>query len=268
MTFSRSALAGTDADSSRSSRKTQVCNDSPVLFKIEYYIPPAAARNRFLKRGFNVENGGNHGGGYGGDYGGRGGGRFEHHHNKTQVENHHNSTGFHHRNETESHRGNETEFHHGNHHGGGGRFHDRVLSRWGGGGNHENKNKHENGHENENENEHHHRNETKVENHHNETGSNHHHNETETEGVEVEVLEGCDWVAEDPTVRCTYRGVSSSCPATCGTCDMCQDARLGFKLASGRNMNCRALAKRASVAASFCADADVTATCRKTCGTC
>ena len=88
--------------------------------------------------------------------------------------------------------------------------------------------------------------------------------EDEEEELEVEVIEGCDWVAQNATERCAYRGVSKSCPSTCGTCATCEDSRLEFMI-NGRSKRCWWVRKKK---AQRCLIAGVADTCRKTCGTC
>ena len=88
--------------------------------------------------------------------------------------------------------------------------------------------------------------------------------EDEEEELEVEVIEGCDWVAQNATERCAYRGVSKSCPSTCGTCATCEDSRLEFMI-NGRSKRCWWVRKKK---ARRCLIAGVADTCRKTCGTC
>ena len=77
---------------------------------------------------------------------------------------------------------------------------------------------------------------------------------------------GCDWAATgDVATKCSYPGVSETCPATCGTCSTCVDSTLRFQMPIlGTSKKCGWARKNSS----NCADAGVPETCRNACGEC
>mmetsp|Transcript_4715 Transcript_4715/g.5407 ORF Transcript_4715/g.5407 Transcript_4715/m.5407 type:complete len:557 (-) Transcript_4715:154-1824(-) len=83
------------------------------------------------------------------------------------------------------------------------------------------------------------------------------------------IWRNCSWVATKAGNRCSFDGVSTTCPSTCGTCDVCQDSSLRLKIPkNGRKIarNCLWVANKST--ASRCALDGVSLACRDTCGTC
>jgi hypothetical protein len=78
----------------------------------------------------------------------------------------------------------------------------------------------------------------------------------------------CGWVSNSPG-RCSLSGVSTHCPSTCGTCSICSDGSLKFKLTlhngQSRFKVCSYVAKKPE---NRCNWDGVEDTCRRTCGTC
>mmetsp|Transcript_12794 Transcript_12794/g.15662 ORF Transcript_12794/g.15662 Transcript_12794/m.15662 type:complete len:256 (+) Transcript_12794:1877-2644(+) len=49
------------------------------------------------------------------------------------------------------------------------------------------------------------------------------------------IMRDCDWVSTKPGNRCKFDGISSACPFSCGTCDVCEDSTLRFKITKSDN---------------------------------
>ncbi len=84
------------------------------------------------------------------------------------------------------------------------------------------------------------------------------------------IFRNCNWVARnDVENRCSFDGVSESCPLTCNSCDECVDSPLRLKIvkASGKKISrgCSWVANRPG---GRCGLDGVANTCRATCGTC
>jgi len=77
----------------------------------------------------------------------------------------------------------------------------------------------------------------------------------------------CTWVADDPVLRCSKKGVDSHCPNTCGTCSTCVDATKKWWLTAEKKRKCKWASKRLPDL-TRCEKPGVKETCRKTCGVC
>ena len=77
----------------------------------------------------------------------------------------------------------------------------------------------------------------------------------------------CRWVRKD-TQRCNMAGISETCPKTCGTCGVCVDSPLKFRVVktNGETMERSCNWANTSRCEKF-ADG-LPDTCRSTCGTC
>ncbi len=87
------------------------------------------------------------------------------------------------------------------------------------------------------------------------------------------VMRDCGWAATRSTkVRCSWDGVASMCPSTCGTCNTCVDSTSRFKFfknPTDKKKIARDCSWTANKSTNFrCAIEGMEDTCRKTCGTC
>lgn len=84
------------------------------------------------------------------------------------------------------------------------------------------------------------------------------------------ITRGCSWVANKKTsARCAVEGVSAHCVYTCGTCDVCEDSSVRFKLewnSKRITRGCPWVANKNTIAR--CAVEGVSDSCRSTCGQC
>ena len=82
------------------------------------------------------------------------------------------------------------------------------------------------------------------------------------------IWRNCSWVAKN-TIRCSWDGVSSICPATCNSCNPCRDSTIRFRMVyNGRNKarNCAWVGKRNK--GKKCRASGARESCRETCGMC
>lgn len=83
------------------------------------------------------------------------------------------------------------------------------------------------------------------------------------------ITRDCPWVAVKAENRCSFDGVSSTCPGTCGTCDICEDSTLRFKIVKGDGKKImRDCAWVAVKPGNRCSFDGVSGMCRETCGIC
>jgi hypothetical protein len=79
----------------------------------------------------------------------------------------------------------------------------------------------------------------------------------------------CSWVAQNVQNRCSFNGVSETCPNSCGSCDECKDSPLKFKIVKNDqkviSRSCTWVAKNKIRRCSF---GGVSEACRVTCGNC
>ena len=81
------------------------------------------------------------------------------------------------------------------------------------------------------------------------------------------ITRNCKWIgAKDTQTRCSWEGVSSICPSTCGTCEICVDSISSFRVFWNRKWRFK-VCKWANNKVK-CETNGVSDTCRKTCGTC
>ena len=84
------------------------------------------------------------------------------------------------------------------------------------------------------------------------------------------ITRSCEFVASRSTnLRCSWEGVKSMCPFTCGTCDTCVDSTSRWKVIwKGKKItrSCVWVINRATL--QKCGTDGISDTCRKTCGTC
>jgi len=85
------------------------------------------------------------------------------------------------------------------------------------------------------------------------------------------IMRDCGWVSNKNTVgRCSFTGVPSACPSSCGTCSVCEDSTLRFKITKndGKKImrNCSWVSNKNT--AGRCALDGVALACRDTCGSC
>merc|ERR1740124_702763 len=71
----------------------------------------------------------------------------------------------------------------------------------------------------------------------------------------------CSWVSSKKEKRCQYDNVSTHCPGTCGTCELCSDSQAEFLFKNEYTTCAFTNEKKCSIAGFF-------HTCRATCGTC
>mmetsp|Transcript_16773 Transcript_16773/g.19172 ORF Transcript_16773/g.19172 Transcript_16773/m.19172 type:complete len:667 (+) Transcript_16773:45-2045(+) len=85
---------------------------------------------------------------------------------------------------------------------------------------------------------------------------------------EKKITRDCGWAANNPNKRCTFDGVSSTCPNTCGTCDICEDSQLRLKVMkeNGKKItrDCIWVSKKPH----RCNLEGISEACRSTCGGC
>jgi len=85
-------------------------------------------------------------------------------------------------------------------------------------------------------------------------------------------LKDCAWVSKNPEVRCAKENnsVATHCPATCGTCDTCNDAVKQFMTLEKGLHTCEWVGAKGNLGPvpQRCKDIGDDSTCRKTCGTC
>jgi len=83
------------------------------------------------------------------------------------------------------------------------------------------------------------------------------------------IMRGCAWVANKPYNRCTFDGVSSACPSSCDTCDVCEDSSLRFKItkSNGRKIM-RDCLWVSNIPDNRCTFDGVAEACRDTCEVC
>jgi len=85
------------------------------------------------------------------------------------------------------------------------------------------------------------------------------------------IMRDCGWVSNKNTVgRCSFTGVPSACPSSCGTCSVCEDSTLRFKITKNDGKKilryCGWVSNKNTVGR--CALDGVSLACRDTCGTC
>ena len=84
------------------------------------------------------------------------------------------------------------------------------------------------------------------------------------------IWRNCEWVATQSTNwRCSFEGVSNTCPLTCGTCETCVDSPLRLRVVwNGKRIarSCSWVENKATI--QRCKADGISDTCRKTCGTC
>ena len=84
------------------------------------------------------------------------------------------------------------------------------------------------------------------------------------------IWRSCEWVAtKTPKWRCSFEGVSTACPLTCGTCDLCVDSLLRMRVTwNGSRIarSCSWVENKATI--QRCKANGISDSCRRTCGTC
>jgi len=84
---------------------------------------------------------------------------------------------------------------------------------------------------------------------------------------------GCNWAANNPTVRCMKANVAQHCPLTCdsvmNSCSSCEDSNKKFVMKKSKFVKkCAFIGKDEDMINSRCANEGVLETCRVTCGYC